>query len=109
MTDEHAREAILAMPAGPELDELIERHIFGWKGTRIPDLPAYSTSIADAWKIVEQMEHCIDHDSMAFNKSRGKYHCWFVVPFGLSEKRMATADTAPLAISKAALLATTIK
>lgn len=90
------RDEILAMPAGREMDVLVGRHVMDLVGP--PDLYwEYSTDISAAWMVVEKFPAV----SLTF---RGKY--WFCdvnqVDFDYSQ-----AETAPLAICRAALLAVT--
>lgn len=129
------------LPAGRELDALIAERVMGWKVIETDDcngednfwlskdgqhpfegeygddleLPAYSTSIADAWKVVEKMRAARTWD---FSVS---WHQGYDTAFGVDGweceingwddtryERVATSDiqkTAPHAICLAALRA----
>lgn len=122
---------VLTLPAGPDLDALISRHIFGRDpypayGRYYEVLPRkealgiplshldgkeayavleYSTSIAAAWRVVEKfLPHfrleCME-DSELCKRNPGKWHCDFWTGNGLA---CASAEDAPLAICRAALL-----
>lgn len=131
------------MPAGREMDALIAEKVIRWevfygeyKGYELLDdeiaqgyppeeevdgvpfeIPNYSTDIAAAWEVVEQMRNtpCKDGDHYCFelfatNKWAAvfKHHLGEMVPeegFKDFEYFMATAETAPLAICRAALKA----
>jgi hypothetical protein len=90
-----------ALPAGPELDDLIERHIYGQSLRRgWAPMPA-STEIEWAWKVVEHLQAegiCL--------LVRPYLQGGFRVSYGTPEEiDYATAETAPLAICRAALKA----
>ena len=111
------REEILRMEAGPELDRLVAEQIMGWRegqdtlklqgGMGIlgeKALPRYSTDIAAAWEVVEALrekEFVIDilgllEDFIVkiWNENESE---------GLSIAK-ASAEQAPLAICRAALI-----
>lgn len=89
-----------------EIDVLIAKHVFGLippdflcgkgRGVWEQGLPNYSTSIADAWSVVEKMPAI-----MLTKYTTGKYNC------GVSGDKFyeAEADTASMAICLAALKA----
>jgi len=113
------RDKILKMEAGRELDVLVARILFGnlpfiqkrkraakkdyysiWavktKSGGYGKLPFYSTDIAAAWQIAEKLQEFYP----CLWKEDGYWECLFAVEYAT-----ATADTAPLAICRAALLA----
>lgn len=116
------REQVLALPAGPALDELIAERVMGWTrrdgpvfshesrwqapGVKGWDwLPEYSTDIAAAWQVVEKLRAgCIHMRLTLSNHEDGRYTCTFDKP--MNEIYHAAADAAPLAVCRAALLAT---
>ncbi len=131
------REQIIEMPASLEIDFLIATLIMGfepWPDPRfkhgvkakiVPEgiLPSpcrpseYSTDIARAWLIVEKLKSkCIICDTFALIQSEtypGHWNAGFGDSnpgegFSLNWEQAASAETAPLAICRAALL-TTIK
>lgn len=101
-------------PAGPELDALIAETVTALGAGDA--IPPYSTDIAAAWTLVETM---IRKDGVYFGCPHFKHkhqslaalgypkgtECWYCV---LNTKRLnkvvTCADTAPLAICRAALL-----
>lgn len=120
------------MNAGPELDALIATKVMGWTrgisdvcnvlGWRTPDsiwvhdadgVPHYSTDIAAAWEVVEQLKAHKDYVSFGLtddsNSSTATFAnfegVWFA-GFGLGVGgECVGAATAPLAICLAALKA----
>lgn len=113
------KEQILNMPAGREIDALIAERVMGWtrshrgaRGTQFYDVPGwgvrsegaipdFSTKIAAAWLVVEKMTERDDGDCGLITTVRG-WSC----EFGAASMKYANAETAPLAICRAALLAT---
>lgn len=112
------REQILAMPAGRELDILVQWHVIqGGKmpsNTYVPhaylvqgpetiestmDLKRYSTDIACAWLVVEKMRLEGSMPELTSGEPNDDWQCWTCLT-------SAFADTAPLAICRAALLST---
>ena len=120
------RDEILNMPAGREMDALVAEKVMtlnvwqhekrvkqlAFRGNRSREvlgtvieiiagdrmLQNYSTDIAAAWQVVEKTKN--DYD---ITRVGGKWHAWlFAIDEVLTE---AYADTAPLAICRAALLA----
>lgn len=102
------------IPEGPELDALIAEKVTGI--TRNRPIPPYSTDIAAAWTVVETM---IRKDGVYFGCPHFKHkhqnlaslgypegtECWYcVLNTKLLNKVVLCADTAPLAICRAALL-----
>jgi hypothetical protein len=96
------REEILNMPAGREMDALIAERVF--KTTEDDDwgsdgLLSFSTDIAAAWQVVEKLKpnyplldmYCIGDWASSFGDGEWGY---------------GYAETAPLAICRAALIAT---
>lgn len=113
------KEEILAMKAGEELDELIERDIFDWKPKfkhgdvqefyRSDFLP-YSTNISSAWQVVEKITKELDYPFyLTYCKSihEEDKQDWRAT-FALFVKGLIhvynDGKTAPEAICKAALL-----
>lgn len=126
---ELTRTTILEMDAGPELDALVAERVMGWryaatvpggspKFWQDPDRDfksgmmtpkPYSNGIAAAWEVVEQLhgverrywEVCGWHDGDTDERT---------AMFGMNDPEhetvIASATTAPLAICRAALLAT---
>lgn len=132
------REEILSMPAGIEMDALVQKHIFGIKqryacfadgyipdnccenpedctvaerlvkeGRKYPDdceewreleHILYSNDIAATWMVVEKMQDCLhlcEH---------GKEGTWEACFCYAGPGKEASANSAPLAICRAALL-----
>ena len=100
--------------AGRELDRLIAETVMGL--TPGEPIPPYSTDIAAAWTVVETMIH---KDGVYFGAPHFKHkhqnlaalgypegtECWYcVINTKLLNKVVLCADTAPLAICRAALL-----
>lgn len=107
------------MPAGPEMDRLVAEKVMGWKvshlgrgrcetvnnsGVTYIRYWVPSSEISSAWEVVEHM-----------NRKTGGFMVedWgdkFFAGFGPADpagvrRKVATADTAPLAICRAALIA----
>lgn len=112
--DEMTRDEILNMPAGREMDAEIIEKVFGrilikprsealkyphtdWGSTTVNEIPHFSTDIADAWEVVDK----VPNPSQFFDceKFEGKWTASF------GGQYVVAADTAPLAICRAALLA----
>ena len=109
------KDEIRNMPAGREMDELIAHKIMGyidgkkthqtakgywWSTTHIPN---YSSGISSSWEVVDEFY------SMTLDKySNGaEWICYIVGERdGKNTDGNSTADTAPLAICRAALLTT---
>ena len=109
--------------AGRELDALIAEKVFGYVRCTHPkcsnpfcyaspksptqggELGLYSTSIADAWKVVEKLKadgyEVSVHNSWPYND--GRRWCCDVMKPGTMAWQFAKADTAPEAICKASL------
>ena len=102
------------VPAGPETDALIAEKVTAL-GTSVA-IPPYSTDIAAAWTVVETMlrkdgvyfgcphfKH--KHQSLASLGYPEGTECWYcVINTKQLNKVVLCADTAPLAICRAALL-----
>lgn len=99
---------------GLELDALIAEKVMGLTPTH--PLPSYSTDIAAAWTVAETMIH---KDGVYFGCPHFKHkhqnlaslgypegtECWYcVINTARLNKVVLCADTAPLAICRAALL-----
>ncbi len=87
------------LPPGPELDALIASSVMGWTELMIHGggVPRYSTSIADAWTVVEKL-----------TGKGGRFHLVLHPESGWSaffSYHFAEVPTAPLAICYAALKA----
>ena len=90
----------LVLPAGREMDVTIGYYVMDLHGP--PEIyPNYSTDISDAWQVVEKFY------SMGLNKySNGKeWRAYLVADIdGKNADGLGVADTAPLAICRAALI-----
>lgn len=105
------------LKAGRELDVLIAEKIMGWPADDWRRIPSYSTSISDAWLVVEKMtERAFTGFAITVSRSEhfvGATAVFMPVTRAGSETELrygeqpvqARADTAPLAICKAALAA----
>lgn len=128
------------MEAGREIDELVAIEVMGWakrtaelndeQAAIVPPgwtdlsakrwlgrylnqlVPAYSTSIADAWLVVEHMR--LKRRYLYLNDTMGQYRCVFYTVEDTLNPRFFDAPTeppwvfaatAPLAISRAAVAA----
>ena len=110
------------MQAGRELDAMVAEKVMGWNIINkhmgsppketwdedtvvcIAPIPHYSTDIAAAWKVVEKMQY-FQKPSQMGHPLHLKY-CWWVNKWwACVESSEALEETAPLAISKAALKA----
>lgn len=126
MTDEEIR----ALPAGRELDALVAEQVMGWKRVEKghvyfwrtkemvaellrehPDVlavdyfpcPYFSTEIAAAWEVVEELARRCWHLSLDYPSGNSRWEwmaCFRPQPPG----SFVYADTAPVAICRAALL-----
>jgi hypothetical protein len=120
------------MPAGREMDKIIAEEIMGLKlwygdptGFNIPEnidywrtdtrdsddelcfrCPFYSTDISATWKVVEQINKKLSVRLVSYYQSDCLANMWDVRDFDKSF--MARGDTCPLALCRAALLATLI-
>ncbi len=96
------RDEILKMPAGREMDKLIQSFVMGglppvrmdWIMSYIPN---YSTNIAAAWEVMEEMRR--RNRPISIYTSVGGWMTNF--DFGA----ISSDESAPLAICRAALLA----
>jgi hypothetical protein len=103
--------------AGRELDALVDEKVMGTRdivrhlsttepGIEIPcihQVPPYSTDIADAWKIVEHMKAAGMEIQILYPS--GAIFEWSVAFDNPFDAPFAKAETAPLAICRAALAA----
>ena len=113
-----SRDEILNLPAGSEIDALIEEKIFdrtlcgnnlgsyikkpnGYEDLRL--IKKYSTDISAAWKVVEEVAgpESLLSATIVGQYAGGQWRCLFSNAFDAFD---VTADTAPLAICRAALL-----
>jgi hypothetical protein len=105
---------IRSFPAGPQLDRLIAHEVMGVPTTA--EVPAYSTEMAMAWPVVEAL---VRRENLYFGAPHYKNKrqslaqlgypegtdCWYcVVNSKALNKVVVCADTAALAICRAALL-----
>jgi len=102
------RDEILAMPAGRELDQLIDERFFGREFTTFPmgncyhdgrrwvRSHNYSTDISDAWEVVEKLG-----DLFAVRKTPKGYIGHVITD---KNEEAITCNSAPEAICKVALL-----
>ena len=95
---------IYSLTAGPELDALIASHLMAGDGP----LPAYSTDIADAWRVIEAMR---EEYVIALNDVQGQGGWWvefqpkkYVGSLAFGTAIGVRAQTCPLAICRAAAL-----
>ena len=72
-----------------------------YDGVEYVPIPHYSTQIADAWLVVEKVNHDNAFELYWYNPDGRKPY--FRVAFGFGIIKKAEADTAPLAICLAAL------
>jgi hypothetical protein len=107
------KDEILNLPAGEEMDTLIAERVMGFSFNKyghsftgkghpgwhdLNKLPNYSTDMAAAWEVVEQRQkngYCFDADGNALRRR---------IRFGVGQE-IGEAETMPLAICRAALLA----
>jgi hypothetical protein len=85
---------------------VVNREVYGEE----TEFPSYSTSIVAAWEVLEKMHDDKGAIAEVIMEYDGTYWCWIGkdVPDGAGTKEFvgsANADTAPLAICRAALLA----
>lgn len=117
------RNEILAMPAGRDIDALVEKYVFGrepelWKHYGMVSIqsyeyggpPEYSTNISSAWDVIEKLA-THDRDIFVSNED-GRYLCDIIdYQYGLdgpepkAKYSSEYVEDAPLAICRAALLA----
>jgi len=131
------RDEILNMPAGREMDALIAEKVMGLRVHIKPErqkvdlgfyrrkieyrtinwvyaggylLRSYSTDISAAWDVVEKLK-TIYHMSIwtDYYEDRNNYGCRFQLRGGGQSSYPVISDAAPLAICRAALLATMTK
>jgi hypothetical protein len=118
------------LEAGPELDALIAEKVMGgtlircslhgakdgppncrqvhWPGGRVGHPPEYSTDIAAAWTVVERLASLNEDQFVRVAALRhGKWSAIVATEHASSETILgrSAADSAPLAICRAALLA----
>jgi len=105
-------EDIDNLQAGRELDALVVTEIMGYEGCVLAHgdstFPPYSTDIAAAWLVVEKLSalklraQIEDSDGKSWTCT---FHKWIGAPFCWDDVGSSIADTAPLAICRAALRA----
>ena len=102
---------IMNMPAGREMDVLAHREIFN-KSCHSLDreilLPHYSTDIADAWLVVEKIKEYLPGREIMIYFVLDKWCVGSLVQAPSTIEildKLGEADTAPLAICRAALIA----
>lgn len=99
------RDEILNMPAGREMDLLIDDKVFGMvnlstgKLLESDLLPNYSTDLSAAWEVMEKFSVF----NFEFCRENGKGSACAIVNENLDNA--VIADAVPLAICRAALLA----
>lgn len=121
MTDQEGPSSGREQPAGRELDEMVGKALgleptpglytfFGTDPTAHPVWPHYSTDIAAAWRVVEEMDVRWEGAFVEVMRHRDGYTCRIFDP-GYRQfqdiEASAKAETAPLAICRAALKAVT--
>lgn len=110
------REEIEKMSAGREMDALVMEWVTKFTVDDNFHIPSYSTDIAAAWAAVEKLQEIYPDYDFYLEKSGRHVEFWFRIndtsqggwnSSGAWDKRIsdAEADTAPLAICRAALLA----
>jgi hypothetical protein len=102
MTREITREEILAMSAGVEMDMLIELELFGKVASVYYHPRPFSTDLSAAWEVVEKMKQNNWFFILSDNLFPDRWEASF---FWDPNQTMieAIAETAPLAICRAAL------
>jgi len=95
------RDEILNMPAGEMMDKLICVNLFPHKNPEYWDLLKYSTDIAAAWEVVEKMSYSF-HVEIMSDINGMAWGCDF--KDDPLHTTLCVAETAPLAICRAALL-----
>jgi len=96
------RDDILNMPAGREMNRLVMEWVTELTVDDNFYIPAYSTDIAAAWEVVAKMGNVNElHDVELRTSIRG----WICSIFNSFDNFEVNAETAPLAICRAALLA----
>ena len=114
-------DQIVDLPAGTELDQLVAEKVMGWNRFIYPflfwtdadrvmrdQIPVYSTNISAAWEIVKKLASGNWTMHLEWKGADRNYANTAEVGFSsLKEPYLAhsTADTAPLAICRAALKA----
>lgn len=96
-----------ALEAGRDLDRMVMAGVMGLTMSMVGTsemVPHYSTDIADAWQVVEAMRERGWHPEIRWISDWDCKAKWWV-NFGGHRLYDATADTAPLAICRAALRA----
>lgn len=118
-------DAILAMPAGEELDALVAKKVMGWSAEHvqlakyrllgvlwacsecavkgIPDLPRYSTDIAAAWEVALVVSERHKAPIFSIHRAGPKK---FLADLHGEETLVVSAETMPLAVCRAALMLT---
>lgn len=93
------RDKILNMPAGREMDVTVGYHAMGLVAP--PEIyPEYSTDIVAAWEVMEKMKFHLS----PFGGNKGLWMCYDNHDLNVAEI-ITVAETAPLSICRAALLA----
>lgn len=100
-------DEITSLPAGRDTDALVAVNVMGhqvkqvgtvyWEGSA--PLAMYSRNIADAWLVVEKIKSDLEPVELLYFPDHKTWSCAF------SDFSIAHAETAPLAICRAALLA----
>lgn len=134
MNNQLTREQILAMPVGREMDVLVARHLYACRAWLTNDhpsgavwsphpeenrvayafvVPFFSTEIAAAWEIVEELTERLaaSYDVPVRIFWDSEWNCQFAITYGVYDDPgetahfSATGRTAPESICRAALLA----
>ena len=90
------------LPAGLLLDAMIHEEVFGLDAVGDAVVPGYSTSIAEAWKVVEAMPD--DVAVSVLRRGPTEYACELWCLRSNNAICLVSADTAQLAICRAALV-----
>jgi len=121
MRTELTIDTILVLPAGRELDALVAERVMGWHRRKRNGVEVWvvttdtfdppvtypvecwnpSTSIAAAWEVVEKQDDCLH---LKQHGEKGMWEAYFCHNYCEADY-LGEADTAPLAICRAALKA----
>ncbi|WP_127580166.1 BC1872 family protein [Paenibacillus koleovorans] len=108
------REQIMAMKPGPEMDQIVNKKLFGFTVRAHRDIAKLglpfdrsdflpSSFLPNAWEVVKKVHETIGPMILSNNDYRGWYSCGFYLDDVTIVE--TEAETAPLAICRAFLLA----
>jgi hypothetical protein len=98
------KDEILNMPAGREMDALIEKEVIKEFYTFHGEYPSYSTNIASAWEVVEKMLNTHSMNITAHHPEKD-FICQIWPAHDIGGDFTVRAASSSLAICRAALLA----